>query len=56
MSIPAIGSAPIMPSSGMERAEGTGPDVDGDADDTGAQSPIQAAPAPGTGQTSDKTA
>ncbi|HWK97582.1 MAG TPA: hypothetical protein VNR39_19375 [Pseudolabrys sp.] len=56
MSISAIGSAPIMPSSGRESAEGAGPDVDGDADDTASQAAVQAAPAPGTGQMVDKTA
>lgn len=56
MSISAIGSAPVMPSIGMESAEGAGPDVDGDADDTAAQASVQAAPAPGTGLTVDKTA
>ena len=55
MSIAAVGSAhsaPIMP----ERAEGPGPDHDGDSDDMAVQAPVQAAPAPGTGEIVDKTA
>ena len=55
MSIAAVGashSAPISP----EKAEGPGPDHDGDADDGGVQAPVQAAPAPGTGAIVDKTA
>ena len=56
MSIGAVGSAPVMPT-GTERMEGPGPDHDGDADDVGAaKAPVQAAPAPGTGQVVDKTA
>mgnify|MGYP003352386541 FL=1 len=42
---------PVMP----ERMEGPGPDRDGDADDA-VKAPVQAAPAPGTGQVVDKTA
>jgi hypothetical protein len=56
MSIAAVGgshSAPINP----ERAEGPGPDHDGDADDAGGvQASVQSAPAPGTGTIVDKTA
>jgi hypothetical protein len=55
MSIAAIGSAqatPITP----EKAEGPGPDHDGDADDVAVQAPVQAAPTPGTGNVVDKTA
>ncbi len=55
MSIAAIGSAqvsPILP----EKAEGPGPDHDGDADDAAVKAPVQAAPAPGTGATVDKAA
>lgn len=56
MSIAAVGgyhSTPINP----EKAEGPGPDKDGDADDGGAvQSPVQAAPASGTGTVVDKIA
>jgi hypothetical protein len=55
MSIAAVGSAqtaPITP----EKAEGPGPDHDGDADDGGVKASVQAAPAPGTGAVVDKTA
>jgi hypothetical protein len=56
MSIAAVGSAqssPVTP----ERAEGPGPDHDGDSDDAGGvKAPVQAAPAPGTGAVVDKTA
>ena len=55
MSISAVGSAPVMPIS-SERAEGAGPDHDGDSDDAGVKAPVQALPAPGTGQVVDKTA
>jgi hypothetical protein len=55
MSIAAIGSAPVVPS-GVEKAEGPGPDHDGDADDAGVHAPVQAASAPGTGAVVDKTA
>jgi hypothetical protein len=55
MSIAAIGSASIMPI-GSEKAEGHGPDHDGDGDDAGVKAPVQAAPAPGTGAAVDKTA
>ncbi len=55
MSVAAIGSAhaaPITP----EKAEGPGPDHDGDADDASVKAPVQSAPAPGTGKVVDKTA
>ena len=55
MSIAAIGSAHVMPA-GPEKAEGPGPDHDGDADDAGVKAPVQAAPALGTGTVVDKTA
>jgi hypothetical protein len=55
MSVAAVGSQPVIPMGG-ERAEGAGPDHDGDSDDGGAKAPVQAAPAPGTGQVVDKTA
>ena len=56
MSVSAVGSAPVMPMSN-ERAEGAGPDHDGDSDDRAiAPTPVQAAPAPGTGQVVNKTA
>jgi hypothetical protein len=55
MSIAAIGSAPVMPV-GSEKAEGPGPDHDGDSDDAGVKAPVQAAPAPGTGVIVDKKA
>ena len=55
MTISSVGSAHAAPI-GPERAEGPGPDNDGDADDIGAATPVQAAPAPGTGQLVDKTA
>ncbi|MGE5165090.1 MAG: hypothetical protein ACM3IH_13840 [Sphingobacteriales bacterium] len=55
MSIAAIGPAHTAPVS-PERAEGPGPDHDGDADDVGLQPSIQAAPAPGTGVVVDKKA
>jgi hypothetical protein len=55
MSIATIGSAHVMPVS-SEKAEGPGPDHDGDADDAGAKAPVQAAPPPGTGAAIDKTA
>ena len=55
MSIAAVGSghsAPITP----EKAEGPGPDHDGDSDDAGVQTSQQAAPPPDTGTQVDKTA
>ena len=55
MSVSAVGVAPVIPT-GMERAEGPGPDYDGDSDDKGVAAPVRAAPAPGTGQVVDKTA
>jgi hypothetical protein len=57
MSIAAIGAAHVTPT-GAERAEGSGPDHDGDADDKGAAapSPVQTAPVPGTGRAVDKSA
>jgi hypothetical protein len=55
MSIAAIGSAHVTPIS-PEKAEGPGPDHDGDADDAGVKAPVQAAPPPGTGTAVDKTA
>jgi len=56
MSIAAISSAHVAPTGG-EKAEGLGPDHDGDADDAGASAPAaHAAPAPGTGQAVDKSA
>ena len=55
MSVGVVGSQPVIPIGG-ERAEGPAPDHDGDADDGGVKTPVQAAPAPGTGQVVDKTA
>ncbi len=55
MSVSAVGAAPVMPVS-TEQTEGAGPDHDGDADDAGVKAPVQALPAPGTGQIVDKTA
>jgi len=56
MSIAAIGSPHVTPTTG-EKAERPGPDRDGDADDAGAAAAAaQAAPAPGTGGAVDKTA
>lgn len=56
MSISAIGSAPVMTIK-PESAEGPGPDRDGDSDDSAVKAaPVQATPAPGTGQLVDKTA
>jgi len=55
MSVGAIGSQPVIPMGG-ERAEGPGPDHDGDSDDTSAaMQAVQAQPAPGTGRLVDKT-
>ena len=54
MSIAAVGSGhsgPVTP----ERTEGSGPDRDGDTDDSGVPASVQAAPAPGTGAVVDKT-
>ncbi len=57
MSIAAVGSAHVMPTAtGLEKAEGPGPDHDGDADDSGVKASVQAAPVPGTGVVVDKTA
>jgi hypothetical protein len=55
MSVSAVGSAPVLPISG-ERAEGPGPDHDGDADDKAVKAPVQSAPAPGTGAVVNKSA
>lgn len=56
MSISAVGSAPALPAV-PEKAEGPGPDRDGDADDASVRTaPTQAAPRPGTGLLVDKTA
>ena len=56
MSIAAVSSAHVMPT-GTEKAEGPGPDHDGDGDDGGSvQTPVQAAPTPGTGAVVNKTA
>jgi len=57
MSISAVGASHVMPSTGMEKAEGPGPDRDGDADDASSKSaPVQSTPAPGTGKYVNKTA
>lgn len=58
MSVAAIGPAHVMPAAtGRERTEGPGPDHDGDSDDVGAAKAVpNASPAPGTGQSVDKTA
>ncbi len=57
MSIAAVGSVHVMPmATGSEKAEGPGPDHDGDADDSGVKASVQAAPVPGTGVVVDKTA
>lgn len=57
MGIAAIGSHAVIPEvSGAERAEGPGPDHDGDSDDLGAAiQAVQAQPSPGTGKVVDKT-
>jgi len=55
VSIAAVGSAHAMPIT-PERAEGSRPDRDGDADDAAIRSLVQAAPAPGTGAVIDKAA
>jgi hypothetical protein len=55
MSITTIGSTPVTPIS-SEKTEGSGPDNDGDADDTTTNAPVQAAATPGTGTLVDKTA
>ena len=55
MSVSTVGAAPVIPT-GTERTEGAGPDHDGDADDAGLKTPVQALPASGTGQVVDKTA
>jgi hypothetical protein len=55
MSIAAIGSAHATPIS-LEKAEGSGPDHDGDADDVSIKAPVQADPTPGTGAVVNKTA
>ena len=57
MSVAAIGSHPVVPTvSGAERAEGPGPDHDGDSDDVGAAiQTVQAQPTSGTGKLVDKT-
>lgn len=55
MSIAAIGSAHVAPIS-SEKAEGPGPDHDGDADDVGVKAPVQADLTPGTGAVVNKTA
>jgi hypothetical protein len=52
MSIAAVGGAPSTPIN-PEKAEGPGPDHDGDAYDVSVQAPVQAAP--GTGTVVDKT-
>ena len=53
MSIAAIGSAHTAPIS-PEKAEGPGPDHDGDSDDKSVRAPVQAAP--GTGAVVNKKA
>jgi hypothetical protein len=55
MSISAVGSAHTAPIS-AEKAEGPGPDHDGDSDDAGVKAPVQAAPVPGTGAVVNKKA
>jgi hypothetical protein len=55
MSISAVGSAPVMPTS-SEKVEAPGPDHDGDSDDMATKAAVQAAPAPGTGTVVDTTA
>ena len=56
MSIAAVGSAHVMPTS-TGQTEGPGPSHDGDGDDGGGvQAPVQAAPTPGTGAVVDKAA
>ena len=46
MRMAAVGGAPTTPIN-PEKAEGPGPDHDGDADDVSVLAPVQAAPAPG---------
>ncbi len=55
MSIAAVSSTHASPVS-PERAEGAGPDHDGDGDDAAVQAPTQAAPPPGTGTVIDTKA
>jgi hypothetical protein len=55
MSIAAISSAQSAPIS-PERAEGAGPEHDGDSDDSAVQAPVQAALPPGTGTVIDTKA
>ena len=55
MSISAVGSTPVMPTS-SEKTEAPGPDHDGDSDDMATKAAVQAAPAPGTGTVVDTTA
>lgn len=58
MSVSAVGASHVMPIT-PERAEGPGPDTDGDSDDKGVANtaPAQPAPtAPGTGSAVNKVA
>jgi hypothetical protein len=58
MSVSPVGSSPVQPTT-PERAEGPGPDHDGDSDDNGvskAAPAVQAAPTPGTGLKVNKSA
>lgn len=55
MSISAISSSHTPPIN-LEKAEGPGPEHDGDSDDKSVQAPVQATPAPGTGTVINKTA
>ena len=55
MSISATGSAHVTPIS-SEKAEGPGPDHDGDGDDLGVKASVQANLTPGTGAAVNKTA
>ena len=52
MSIAPISSAQTTPIN-PEKAEGAGPDHDGDSDDSVAQTPVQAALPPGVGTVTD---
>jgi hypothetical protein len=57
MSISPIGPSHSMPiSGGGEKAEGPGPEHDGDSDDAGVSAPQAAPPSPGTGRAIDTKA
>jgi hypothetical protein len=56
MSISAVGSTPVIPTT-PQQVQAPDPSHDGDSDDAGAATQaVKAAPAPGTGLVTDKTA